>query len=100
MFSVFVITANHCVLLCCVYFIEMADSRRALNMTVREKHLLLELIQQKYNIIENKETDKVSTAEKTSAWRVLAAEFCAASCIKRTAEQLKQVCQTSFKFNG
>jgi len=76
------------------------DNRRAANISLREKHLLLELIQQKYSIIENKETDKVTMAEKTAAWRALADEFCAASCVKRTGEQLKQVCQTSFKISG
>jgi len=72
----------------------------ASNISVPEKHLLLELIQQKYSTIENKETDRVTVAEKTAAWRALADDFCAASCVKRTAEQLKQVCQSSFKING
>jgi len=44
-----------------------AGSPRASNISVSEKHLQLELIQQNYSITENKETDEVSIAEKTAA---------------------------------
>jgi len=46
--------------------------RRAANVTMAKKHLLLELIQNHASITENKETDRVSVAEKTAAWKVVA----------------------------
>jgi len=52
------------------------DTRRAANISAAEKHLLLDLIQNKYTIIENKETDRFSVAEKSSAWKALADDFC------------------------
>ena len=68
------------------------ESRRAANVSASEKHLLIELIAKYASIIENKETDKMTVAEKKAAWKSLSDDFNAISCIKRSSEQLKQVC--------
>lgn len=69
-----------------------AEGRRAANVSASEKSLLVELVGKYAAVIENKETDKVTVAEKTAAWKLLADEFNAVSSVKRSSEQLKQVC--------
>jgi hypothetical protein len=68
-----------------------AAFKRANNITVSEKSSLLELVERHAAIIENKETDKVSTRMKQETWEVIASQFNAISTNKRSADQLKQV---------
>jgi len=79
----------------CVWLAMAAEGRRAANMSLPEKSLLVELIENHADIIENKETDRITIAEKTTAWKLLAEEFNAVSCVKRSSEQLKQVCHSN-----
>ena len=81
-----------CICICCVYWVVMEQSRRAANVTMAEKQLLVDLVVKHQGLIENKETDKISTSQKNAAWACLAEEFNSASCTKRSSTQLKQVC--------
>jgi len=76
----------------CIWLEMAAEGRRAANVSASEKSLLVELVGKYAAVIVNKETDKVTVAEKTAAWKLLADEFNAVSSVKRSSEQLKQVC--------
>ena len=90
-----------CILICvlCIWLAMAAEVRRAANMSLPEKSLLVELIGNHAEILENKETDRITVAEKTAAWKLLAEEFNAVSCVKRSSDQLKQVCHRNTGFN-
>ena len=65
--------------------------KRAANVSAAEKAILVELIERHAGVIENKLTDRVTTAQKAAAWKVVEAEFLGIAGIRRTDEQLKQV---------
>jgi hypothetical protein len=46
----------------------MYECKRAANVTVVEENILLELVERYATIVENKETDKVSSQSKGQAW--------------------------------
>lgn len=69
----------------------MSECKRAANITIVEKNMLIELVERYASIVENKETDKVSSQSKGQAWERIATEFNGISANKRTSEQLKQV---------
>jgi cytochrome c5 len=66
-------------------------ARRAANVSLTEKHFLVELANKYATVIENKQTDKVTMAEKSATWKLIASEYNAVCTVKRTDEQLKQV---------
>jgi len=65
-----------CILICVlrIWLAMAAEGRRAPNISVSEKSLLVELVGKHADIIENKDTDKI-TVVKTAAWKLLADEF-------------------------
>ena len=65
--------------------------KRATNVSAAEKAILVELIERHAGIIENKLTDRVTTAQKAAAWKLVEAEFVSIAGVRRTDEQLKQV---------
>jgi hypothetical protein len=71
----------------------MAETKRAANITVSvsEKNLLVELVERYARVVENKETDKISSQSKAQAWDCIATLFNGISANKRSAQQLKQV---------
>jgi len=71
-----------------------AEGRRAVNVSAAEKSLLVGLVYKNAAVIESKVTDKVTVAEKAAAWKLLPDEFNSVNlnCVKRSSEQLKQVC--------
>ena len=71
--------------------VEGKKRERGGNYSSAERELLLELVV-KYEAIECKKTDAVSSREKADAWKKVAAEFNALAVTARTWEQLKQVC--------
>lgn len=83
-------------MLCCA-FADCTEGRRAENFSSSEKALLIELVE-KFPLVESKETDRVTSAEKAAAWKLLADEFCAVNTVKRTADQLKQVVIYQYMF--
>jgi len=67
------------------------STKRAANLSSSERQLLTELAMTRADVIENKRTDGATTREKEAAWVALAAEFNAASTVRREHRQLKQV---------
>lgn len=49
--------------------------KRNINFNKREEELLVELVQEKKDIIENKKTDAIMWKEKEKCWDVITAEF-------------------------
>ena len=70
---------------------------RSANMTAAERNLLVELVQKYADVLENKETDKLTLTQKNAAWCRLVDEHNAVSCHRRTTEQVKQVDETFVK---
>ena len=66
-------------------------SKRAANVSSHERQLLADLVMSRADVIENKKTDGATSQEKEAAWMAVAAEFNAASTLKRDSRQLKQV---------
>ena len=65
--------------------------KRKANLTAGDKAFIVELVERHAHIIENKATDKVSSAQKAAAWNAIAAEYNAVNNVQRTDDQLKQV---------
>lgn len=69
----------------------MADKRkRSPNWLSSEKHLLLDIVEQHFNVIENKKTDGVTMKQKTAEWIVMSDKYNSQTLhTHRTAENLK-----------
>jgi len=70
--------------------------QRGKNFTLEEKHKLLDIIFLYRNIIENKETDKVSKLQKEKAWINTTQEFNKNKTIIRSQHTL-QLCWDNIK---
>uniref|UniRef100_A0A2A4IY09 Regulatory protein zeste n=1 Tax=Heliothis virescens TaxID=7102 RepID=A0A2A4IY09_HELVI len=68
---------------------------RKKNFNDMEKNLLLEILKGFKNVIENKKTDNMSTAQKKAAWARIAETFNASAIISESAsgEQLRRLWQ-------
>jgi len=77
----------------------MSDDRkgRSTNFSPGERELLVELAIRYQQIIENKRTDAVTTAEKDAAWIQLVADYNSVSLTKRSVKQLKQVGSAKYR---
>lgn len=75
----------------------MEKKKRATNLQMQEKELLVDLVVKYSDTIENKSTDVASVRTKTDAWKRLAEEFngTTPSAIPREWQQLKHVCISS-----
>ena len=60
-------------------------------MSTEEKSLLLEVVARYKQVIENKQTDRVSAIEKNKVWCSVESDFNSCGTIKRSAKQLKEV---------
>ncbi|VEN42773.1 unnamed protein product [Callosobruchus maculatus] len=63
--------------------------RRDPNMVYNEKHILLELIEKYFGVIENKKTDAVSVGKKNEVWEKIRIEFNSQTLVPRTTDTLK-----------
>ncbi|KAF5271897.1 hypothetical protein FQR65_LT17531 [Abscondita terminalis] len=72
--------------------VNMEEKRKAKNVTTFEKNLVVDLVQSKINVLENKKTDTVSNEAKNQAWNAIAAAY-NGSCQTghRTPKQLKDL---------
>ncbi|KAF5270541.1 hypothetical protein FQR65_LT05439 [Abscondita terminalis] len=70
----------------------MEEKRKAKNFTTFEKNLVVDLVQSKISILENKKTDTVSNEAKNQAWNSIAVAY-NSSCQTghRTPKQLKDL---------
>ena len=71
---------------------EKLKRARSQNISLAEKHLLVELCEKHRGIIENKKTDVYTVKEKEDCWKKIAAEFNATGSQPRDWQQLKHVC--------
>ncbi|KAK4885797.1 hypothetical protein RN001_002068 [Aquatica leii] len=62
---------------------------RGTNFSKEEELLLLVEVEKLKNIIENKQSDKLHSSEKSEAWITVANNFNAINCIARSQDQLK-----------
>lgn len=62
--------------------------QRGKNFTLEEKHKLLDIIFLYRDIIENKETDKVSKLQKENAWINITEEFNKSKIVVRSQQTL------------
>ena len=69
----------------------MEPGKRAANLTAPERQLIVDLVAKYSQVLENKQTDSVTNAEKDAVWQQLGSEFNAVNAVKREAKQLKQV---------
>jgi len=73
--------------------------QRGKHFTLEEKHKLLDFIFLYRNIIENKETDKISRLQKEKAWINITQEFNKNNTVIRSQNTL-QLCWNNIKKNA
>lgn len=64
--------------------------KRSPNWLASEKHLLLDIVEKHFSVIENKKTDAVTMKQKTTEWVTMSHEYNSQTIqCSRTAENLK-----------